>query len=154
GEHHRGLRRRHWRHHRRARARRDRDIRSRLRLRALQGRVRVPGTVRLPAGAPAGHFRRAHLGEGINASVRSGKTLRSVTGRLRLALALYVAAALAALAAVLIIPLSAYSLNLLMQASTYTIAVLGLTIVLGYTGQINLAQAAFFGLGAYSVALG
>jgi branched-chain amino acid transport system permease protein len=30
----------------------------------------------------------------------------------------------------------------------------GLTIVLGYTGQINLAQAAFFGLGAYSVALG
>jgi branched-chain amino acid transport system permease protein len=32
--------------------------------------------------------------------------------------------------------------------------VLGLTIVLGYAGQINLAQAAFFGLGAYSVALG
>jgi branched-chain amino acid transport system permease protein len=56
------------------------------------------------------------------------------------------------------IPLShsmpAYSLNLLMQASTYAIAVFGLTIVLGYAGQINLAQAAFFGLGAYSVALG
>ena len=48
----------------------------------------------------------------------------------------------------------AYSLNLLMQASTYAIAVFGLTIVLGYTGQINLAQAAFFGMGAYSVALG
>jgi len=90
----------------------------------------------------------------MNASVRSGKTLRSVTGRLPLTLALYVAAALAALAAVLTVPLSAYSLNLLMQASTYAIAVLGLTIVLGYTGQINLAQAAFFGLGAYSVALG
>jgi branched-chain amino acid transport system permease protein len=41
-----------------------------------------------------------------------------------------------------------------MQAATYAIAVLGLTIVLGYTGQINLAQAAFFGIGAYSVALG
>src|ERR1700739_4664806 len=41
-----------------------------------------------------------------------------------------------------------------MQASTYAIAVLGLTIVLGYTGQINLAQAAFFSLGAYSVGLG
>ncbi|HEY6336841.1 MAG TPA: branched-chain amino acid ABC transporter ATP-binding protein/permease [Alphaproteobacteria bacterium] len=51
-------------------------------------------------------------------------------------------------------PLPAYWLNLLMQASTYAIAVLGLTIVLGYGGQINLAQAAFFGLGAYSVALG
>jgi branched-chain amino acid transport system permease protein len=51
-------------------------------------------------------------------------------------------------------PFSAYALNLLMQASTYAIAVLGLTIVLGYTGQINLASAAFFGLGAYAVALG
>ena len=54
----------------------------------------------------------------------------------------------------LLLPMTAYYLNLLMQASTYAVAVLGLTIVLGYTGQINLAQAAFFGLGAYSVALG
>jgi branched-chain amino acid transport system permease protein len=54
----------------------------------------------------------------------------------------------------LLLPITAYYLNLLMQASTYAVAVLGLTIVLGYTGQINLAQAAFFGLGAYSVALG
>src|SRR6267378_8406343 len=57
-------------------------------------------------------------------------------------------------AAPLLLPMTAYYLNLLMQASTYAVAVLGLTIVLGYTGQINLAQAAFFGLGAYSVALG
>jgi branched-chain amino acid transport system permease protein len=54
----------------------------------------------------------------------------------------------------LFLPMTAYYLNLLMQASTYAVAVLGLIIVLGYTGQINLAQAAFFGLGAYSVALG
>ena len=54
----------------------------------------------------------------------------------------------------LLVPMTAYYLNLLMQASTYAVAVLGLTVVLGYTGQINLAQAAFFGLGAYSVALG
>jgi branched-chain amino acid transport system permease protein len=54
----------------------------------------------------------------------------------------------------LLLPITAYYLNLFMQASTYAVAVLGLTIVLGYTGQINLAQAAFFGLGAYSVALG
>jgi branched-chain amino acid transport system permease protein len=54
----------------------------------------------------------------------------------------------------LLLPMTAYYLNLFMQASTYAVAVLGLTIVLGYTGQINLAQAAFFGLGAYSVALG
>ena len=54
----------------------------------------------------------------------------------------------------LLLPMAAYYLNLLMQAATYAVAVVGLTIVLGYTGQINLAQAAFFGLGAYSVALG
>ena len=54
----------------------------------------------------------------------------------------------------LLVPMTAYYLNLLMQAATYAVAVVGLTIVLGYTGQINLAQAAFFGLGAYSVALG
>ena len=41
-----------------------------------------------------------------------------------------------------------------MQATTYAIAVLGMVVVLGYTGQINLAQAAFFGFGAYGVALG
>ncbi|NEX64738.1 branched-chain amino acid ABC transporter ATP-binding protein/permease [Noviherbaspirillum galbum] len=47
-----------------------------------------------------------------------------------------------------------YVLNIFMQAATYGVAVLGMTVVLGYTGQINLAQAAFFGLGAYAVALG
>jgi branched-chain amino acid transport system permease protein len=82
------------------------------------------------------------------------QTPRPAAGRPKLASALYVAAAIVAVVVALITPLSAYSLNLLMQAATYAIAVLGLTIVLGYTGQINLAQAAFFGLGAYSVALG
>jgi ABC-type branched-subunit amino acid transport system ATPase component/ABC-type branched-subunit amino acid transport system permease subunit len=50
--------------------------------------------------------------------------------------------------------LSAYYLSLFMQAVTYAIAVLGMTVVLGFTGQINLAQAAFFGVGAYGMALG
>ena len=47
-----------------------------------------------------------------------------------------------------------YILNILMQAATYSIAVFGLSVVLGLCGQINLAQAAFFGLGAYAVGLG
>lgn len=51
-------------------------------------------------------------------------------------------------------PLSGYALNILMQAATYAIAVIGLTVVLGLCGQINLAQAAFFGIGAYAVGLG
>ena len=47
-----------------------------------------------------------------------------------------------------------YVANILMQATTYAIAVFGLSIVLGLCGQINLAQAAFFALGAYCVGLG
>jgi branched-chain amino acid transport system permease protein len=67
---------------------------------------------------------------------------------------IFVAAAAACVALPLTVPLTGYQLNLLMQASTYAIAVFGLVVVLGFTGQINLAQAAFFGLGAYCVALG
>src|SRR5260370_37477084 len=66
----------------------------------------------------------------------------------------YIAAAIVGVEAALHIPLSAHALNLLMQATTYAIAVLGLVIVLGYSGQLNLAQAAFFGLGPSGVALG
>jgi branched-chain amino acid transport system permease protein len=47
-----------------------------------------------------------------------------------------------------------YVLNILMQATTFSIAVFGLSVVLGLCGQINLAQAAFFGIGAYVVGLG
>lgn len=47
-----------------------------------------------------------------------------------------------------------YILNILMQAATYAVAVFGLSVVLGLCGQINLAQAGFFGLGAYAVGLG
>ena len=54
----------------------------------------------------------------------------------------------------LFLNLSPYILNIFMQAATYSVAVLGMTIVLGYAGQINLAQATFFGLGAYAVAIG
>ena len=49
---------------------------------------------------------------------------------------------------------SHFVLSMFMQATTYAIAVLGMVVVLGYAGQINLAQAAFFGFGAYGVALG
>jgi branched-chain amino acid transport system permease protein len=64
----------------------------------------------------------------------------------------FVAVALVALAAT--VKTDGYVANILMQAATYAIAVFGLSIVLGLCGQINLAQAAFFALGAYSVALG
>jgi len=62
------------------------------------------------------------------------------------------AAILVALAATL--RFDGYVHNILMQATTFAIAVFGLSVVLGLCGQINLAQAAFFGLGAYAVGLG
>jgi branched-chain amino acid transport system permease protein len=74
---------------------------------------------------------------------------RSAIGQFLYALA---AAVLVALAAT--VTTDGYVSNILMQAATYAIAVFGLSIVLGLCGQINLAQAAFFALGAYSVALG
>jgi branched-chain amino acid transport system permease protein len=63
-------------------------------------------------------------------------------------------AAIAILAASALLPSQGYILNILMQAATQAVAVTGLVVVLGYCGQISLAQAAFFGLGAYGVALG
>jgi branched-chain amino acid transport system permease protein len=74
---------------------------------------------------------------------------RSAIGQVAYAL---VAVALVALAAT--VKTDGYVANILMQTATYAIAVFGLSIVLGLCGQINLAQAAFFALGAYSVALG
>ena len=62
------------------------------------------------------------------------------------------AAILVALAAM--VPFDGYIHNILMQAVTFAIAVFGLSVVLGLCGQINLAQAAFFGIGAYAVGIG
>jgi branched-chain amino acid transport system permease protein len=43
----------------------------------------------------------------------------------------------------------AYYQTLLILTVSYATAALGLTVLLGYSGQISLAQAAFFGIGAY-----
>jgi branched-chain amino acid transport system permease protein len=67
---------------------------------------------------------------------------------------LYALAALAAVACAATIKTDGYVANILMQAVTYAIAVFGLSVVLGLCGQINLAQAGFFALGAYAVGLG
>jgi branched-chain amino acid transport system permease protein len=67
---------------------------------------------------------------------------------------IYVLASVVVISLALRTTFSAYTLNLLMQTSTWAIAVLGLTVVLGYTGQVNLGQASFLGIGAYGVALG
>ena len=63
-------------------------------------------------------------------------------------------ALLGVVAVAIFAPQPGYILIILMQAATYATAVVGLVVVLGYCGQISIAQAAFMGLGAYGVAIG
>lgn len=48
--------------------------------------------------------------------------------------------------------LSAYHLNLLIQIGYFGIAALGLNLLVGFSGQISLGHAAFFGFGAFTSA--
>ncbi len=48
---------------------------------------------------------------------------------------------------------SSYWMNLVNLAISFSVACLGLNIVLGYGGQLSLAQASFWGVGAYTSAL-
>ncbi len=47
----------------------------------------------------------------------------------------------------------AYQLALLASAAAAAVAILGLNILFGYTGQISVGHAAFFGLGAYGAGI-
>src|SRR6185437_893685 len=49
--------------------------------------------------------------------------------------------------------LSAYGIHIANLVLIFVMLALGLSIVLGYAGQVNLAQAAFFGMGAYASAV-
>lgn len=48
--------------------------------------------------------------------------------------------------------LDGYYVNLFIQISYFAIAALGLNILVGFTGQISLGHAAFFGFGAFASA--
>lgn len=82
----------------------------------------------------------------VNASNQPGRTVAGT-----LAFAMFSALAIAL---VVMVPMQGYTVHILVQTATFGIAVFGLTIVLGLCGQINLAQAAFFGFGAYAVGIG
>src|SRR5215813_7161783 len=65
-----------------------------------------------------------------------------------------------ALAALLAVALSApawvwnpYHLHTLIMAGIFAILALSLNLLLGYTGQLSLGHAAFFGIGAYATGL-
>ena len=59
----------------------------------------------------------------------------------------------ATIMALLPLLLSPYWMRLFMQGFVMAIAMLGLYILIGLTGQISLAQAAFMGIGAYTTTL-
>ena len=67
----------------------------------------------------------------------------------------HVIAALLGLALLLILPtqLKSYGIYLLSTWLIYTIANMGLNLTIGYAGQKSLGHAAFFGIGAYTVAI-
>ena len=48
---------------------------------------------------------------------------------------------------------STYYIHLLMVIAIYAILILGLDIVVGYTGQVSLGHAGLFGVGAYAAAV-
>ncbi|WP_353186359.1 branched-chain amino acid ABC transporter ATP-binding protein/permease [Bosea sp. (in: a-proteobacteria)] len=90
----------------------------------------------------------------MSSSSETTASAGAVRPRLRWGIPAYLLLVLAAMALAIVVPKTGYVLNISLQATTYAIAVLGLTVVLGLCGQINLAQAAFFGLGAYAVGIG
>jgi branched-chain amino acid transport system permease protein len=60
--------------------------------------------------------------------------------------------AMVLLVAPLVLP--AFANQTLVRVGVYAVAVLGLNIIMGYTGQVNLGQIFFLGLGAYVTAYG
>jgi len=69
----------------------------------------------------------------------------------RLGVIALVAAAIVAIAAPFF--LRRYGIYLISMWAVLTIAAIGLNLTLGYAGQVSLAQGAFVGIGAYTVAL-
>src|SRR3954470_2658553 len=86
---------------------------------------------------PAGDFRTTYADDTVIFPTTTGRT-----------------AAIAAVGVLCCAPLllSQYALSILIQVGYLAIAALGLNILVGFTGQISIGHAAFFGLGAFTSA--
>ena len=138
-------------------ARHHRDFWRGLHLGALQGRLSPFWCwycfwCSVPKASSANASRRKHeraVREYADQSVRGARSKPMLLRHLPYFIGSAIVVALAAT-----MNFDGYIHNILMQAVTFAIAVFGLSVVLGLCGQINLAQAAFFGLGAYAVGIG
>jgi branched-chain amino acid transport system permease protein len=71
----------------------------------------------------------------------------------RLAVSLLVIAAVAAVVAWLPFELSGYHQGLAARVAIYYVAIVGLNILIGYTGQISIGHGAFMAIGGYTTAI-
>jgi branched-chain amino acid transport system permease protein len=71
----------------------------------------------------------------------------------RLAVSLLVIAAVAAVVAWLPFGLSGYHQGLAARVAIYYVAIVGLNILIGYTGQISIGHGAFMAIGGYTTAI-
>src|SRR5208337_1604756 len=85
------------------------------------------------------------------ASAGPARARRGAHGMTRLGAVVVAIAAVAAVAAPFF--LKSFGIYLISSWAVLTIAAIGLNLTLGYAGQVSLAQGAFVGIGAYSVAL-
>lgn len=84
---------------------------------------------------------------------RNGDTPKRDLFPMRLNRGLIWPAAILILFSVPLVTDSNYILSVLIVIGLYTLVVQGLGILMGYAGQVSLGHAAFFGLGAYAVAI-
>src|SRR6185503_1924595 len=117
---------------RRARAGHRGGAGGRVRLLGIPRRGRLPDDRRGAAAAPLGPLRASGAG-----------------GMSRLALVIGLVLAASAPAWVW----NPYHLHTLIMAGIFAVLALSLNLLLGYTGQLSLGHAAFFGIGAYATAL-
>src|SRR4029453_17839866 len=86
---------------------------------------------------PAGDFRTTYAADTVIFPTAAGR---------------YAAIAAVVLLGLAPLALSQYWLSVLIQIGYLAIAALGLNIVVGFTGQISIGHAVFFGLGAFTSA--
>jgi len=96
--------------------------------------------------------RRPPARAGGRAGARPGEAPRR---RLDPAAAVRAGAVLAAAAGTLVLPLwlSAANLTVYILTGLYAVTAIGLSLLMGYAGQVSLGQAVFFAIGAYTAAV-